>query len=1121
MASRLLALALGVLGLGLQPVVAQCTDFTPGWGFPGNGLNSTVFDLDSFDDGSGSRLVAAGRFSGSPNAVVCAWDGSSWQSIATSTASSDEARALAVHDDGTGATLYAAGRITTVGGVSVTNIAKRVSTNWQPLGSGVNGTVEAIASFDDGSGPMLYAVGTFTTAGGLPAPNVARWNGSAWQVAGALVGTPHALAIFDGGSGPQLYVAGNLNAGPLQRWNGTSWSVVPGISWSSATRWALAVHDDGSGVGSCLYLGGSFSAPDDNLARWNGSQWLPMPGTLTGRVSGLGVFREAGVDHLFVAGPNSFNGADYGRIARWNGSTWSPLGFGIGYTSGNVYALQPQDDGNGERLFLGGTFLNMGGLPASGIARFGEPCGLPVVTSQPQSVQLRPEQAGGSHFVALSVQATGTQPLSYQWFKDGSPLSNSVDVSGATLSSLELYRWNASTVGDYTCAVTNGVGTVYSLPATVSIPSGPGEETWEYPPYFLPPRALDSHPGATVVTYSSAIFASDGSAILLGDIDQNGTVAPGRFALVQGSTSLIARAGMPAPQCEAGTVFQGTVASPLFPAAGGQVAFRATLLGYTLPDGSQGIFHFDGSQLALVARSGSTLPGLAPGETVRDLSDPGTADSGLVAFRAKIFSGSTWLGTGLWSWTPTTGAQLELRTGQAAPGSTAIVLSFASSQPQVVTPDGRILIDVTLNTNTGWKRSIVPPNDVLVLLGPPGALQKVVQSGDVSPGYPPVCNFEYPWAMLPTPDGLIITSWIAGPSLFVSMGMYRWNSSGLSLLARRGNSVPGAPAAITFNTMTPLAVNANGDVAFEATYLGSCTNCGTRALCVRRGGTLHRVYDNGLALPPFTPTGMTPQSYSSVRLDDRGRLALTVGIGIGSSIWSYTLGWSEERGPFVLAGEGWQHALPGGGTDTLWGASPASHFVGDLLASGPPLATGRFLALSLSHARNPRGLFIADFDAAANNLLGPAEFVCSGDGASGPCPCGNTGGAGLGCANSVGTGAGLAVTGSALLARDDLAFQISGVPSGAAALLFQTGQLLAAPSTLGDGLKCAGGLSKRLGLRQADSLGQAAWGPGLAASGGWSAGTSQIFQVWYRDLAGSPCNQRSNTTNALRVTFTP
>jgi hypothetical protein len=870
MASRLLAVALLALALPVARSTAQCTDFSPGWGYPGNGLGATVRDLLSFDDGSGSQLYAAGHFPGSAPSLVRRWNGSNWRSIGSAYVVNDEVRALEVYDHGSGPELYAAGKLTTLGHGPLTNIARRVGSSWQALGSGVNGVVEALASFDDGSGTKLYVIGSFTTAGGVPAPNVARWNGSNWESIGALAGTPHALAVHDDGSGARLYVAGNLNAGPLQRWTGSAWSVVPGVAWNVATRWALASHDDGSGVGSCLYLGGDFSAPSQHLARWNGSQWLSLPGTLTGPVTALGVFREAGVERLFVAGPTSFNGSDFGRIARWNGASWGPLGNGAGHSSGAVLTLQSHDDGNGERLFLGGSFLDMGGLPAHSIARFGDPCGLPVVTSQPQSVQLQPEHGTASKLVQFTVAATGTQPLSFQWLKDGIPLSSTLDINGVASPSLELARWTASTAGSYTCAVSNGVGTTLSQAATLSIPQGPAEEPWEYTPLLVPPRALDSTPGATVVAFESAEFASDGSAIVLGEIEQGGNVRLGRFSLVNGLTRWVATDGMQAPQCELGATFFGTIASSVAPAAGGQVAFLAPLVGSTLPNGDKGIFHFDGSQLVLVARSGVTLPGLGAGETVRQLSFPGAADNGLVAFRANIYSGNAWIGSGLWSWSASAGAQLELRTGQPAPGMAALVQSFPSQVQQVVTPDGRILIDVLLDTNTGWKRSIVPPQDALVLLGHPGFLSKVVQSGDVAPGFPSSCNIELPHALLPTPDGLVITSWIAGPGQFESRAMYRWQPGNLSLLVKSGDPVPGAPAAISMGAMTPLAVNASGDVAFETTYLGNCAGCGTRAICVRRSGTLQRVFDNGLALPPFTPAGMKPLSWTRAALDERG-----------------------------------------------------------------------------------------------------------------------------------------------------------------------------------------------------------------------------------------------------------
>jgi hypothetical protein len=71
----------------------------------------------------------------------------------------------------------------------------------------------------------------------------------------------------------------------------------------------------------------------------------------------------------------------------------------------------------------------------------------------------------------------------------------------------------------------------------------------------------------------------------------------------------------------------------------------------------------------------------------------------------------------------------------------------------------------------------------------------------------------------------------------------------------------------------------------------------------------------------------------------------------------------------------------------------------------------------------------------------------------------------------------------------------------------------------GDGLRCVGGNVTRLGLRTANAFGLADFGPGLAAQGGWQAGTSTSFQLWYRDPSGGPCGGGFNLSNALRVTF--
>ena len=147
---------------------------------------------------------------------------------------------------------------------------------------------------------------------------------------------------------------------------------------------------------------------------------------------------------------------------------------------------------------------------------------------------------------------------------------------------------------------------------------------------------------------------------------------------------------------------------------------------------------------------------------------------------------------------------------------------------------------------------------------------------------------------------------------------------------------------------------------------------------------------------------------------------------------------------------------------------------------------------------------------------------CFGDGAGTPCPCGNNGGAGEGCANSTGSGAVLGAGGSASVAADDLAFQADNLIPSQPALLFVADNAVNAGSgvTFGDGLRCAGGNVRRLGVKSPDSNGAATWGPGLNALGGWSAGQTQRFQAWYRDPSG-PCATGFNLSHGVEVTFQP
>lgn len=152
--------------------------------------------------------------------------------------------------------------------------------------------------------------------------------------------------------------------------------------------------------------------------------------------------------------------------------------------------------------------------------------------------------------------------------------------------------------------------------------------------------------------------------------------------------------------------------------------------------------------------------------------------------------------------------------------------------------------------------------------------------------------------------------------------------------------------------------------------------------------------------------------------------------------------------------------------------------------------------------------------------VGVQESFCFGDGSATPCPCGNNGGPGGGCATVSGLGAVLSASGSGSVGADDLGFVASGMQPGRLALLLCTPDAAngGAGTPFGDGLRCLSGPLRRLGTRITDLNGAASWGPGLAQFDAWNAGHTRRFQVGFRDTAG-PCGSGFNFTQGLKVQF--
>ena len=272
---------------------------------------------------------------------------------------------MTVLDLGGGPALFVGGQFDGAGGVPAENLARWDGTSWSSLGTDLGGHVRGLAGFDSG-GPHLVAVGSIGTVAGAAAHGIAMWDGSEWGPVGTVGGHGvggeiHALATWDDGNGPGLYAAGHFNQASgnprssIARWDGLRWSALSSGLWNVCCgvpiARAMTVFDDGGGP--ALYVGGNFSGTHfpsqfvEGIAKWNGTAWSPLGSGFNLNSSEHGAHSMIAFDDgtgpkLYVGGQfTRVDGVPVANIARWDGSGWA----GFGGANGTVYALAVYDDG--------------------------------------------------------------------------------------------------------------------------------------------------------------------------------------------------------------------------------------------------------------------------------------------------------------------------------------------------------------------------------------------------------------------------------------------------------------------------------------------------------------------------------------------------------------------------------------------------------------------------------------------------------------------------------------------------------------------------------------------------------------------------------------------------------
>ncbi len=280
----------------------QDPDLTP-WGFLRIEGPTARGRLAAFGDFERVGNVAA--------TGLAIWDGESWESVTTAlrpaTVQAERAavRCAVVFDDGSGEALYFGGSFTDVSG-SIRNVARWRGGVLEGVGGGlgaglISGQVQevrALVVHDDGSGAALYAGGSFNVAG--EPRYLARWRGGGWETVGGVEPSHYVYSLWSEGEGDLegLYAAGSLTtigSTPVRyvaRWDGTAWRAMDRGLPTAAGE--MVVFDRGDGAGRQMFTSRLWASLP--VWRWTGETWVEDGEYARG---GFAVVRAEGEEHVY------------------------------------------------------------------------------------------------------------------------------------------------------------------------------------------------------------------------------------------------------------------------------------------------------------------------------------------------------------------------------------------------------------------------------------------------------------------------------------------------------------------------------------------------------------------------------------------------------------------------------------------------------------------------------------------------------------------------------------------------------------------------------------------------------------------------------------------------------
>ncbi|HYE62325.1 MAG TPA: hypothetical protein VD997_10035 [Phycisphaerales bacterium] len=361
--------------------------------------NSNIRALHTFNDGSGTKLYAAGYFTsiaGQPIHSIAAWDGATWHAANAGLLPQEgfptDIYTLTVHNDGAGPRLHAAGCINTIArNFGDTAVARLEGGTWVSLlaedqTSNARSASKLLSTVENGA-PVLYAaMGSLVE----DPTRIRRFSGGVWTNVGQPIATSvdlstdeiSELLIAPINGQNTLLALGTVANGAL-RWTGTTWSTIE--SWNSLPPppAGARIYADPAATDGVYYIDGAPRKgntyldstapvpPSRGLARFSrdsqsllvfasetqtalhdGTAWITLP-AVPGNIQTLRASRDTigqGDTAFLVTATDAA-----AQVYRLDGLQWSPVGPPIeANTSSFFRAVQTYSSGAGPEVYVGG-----------------------------------------------------------------------------------------------------------------------------------------------------------------------------------------------------------------------------------------------------------------------------------------------------------------------------------------------------------------------------------------------------------------------------------------------------------------------------------------------------------------------------------------------------------------------------------------------------------------------------------------------------------------------------------------------------------------------------------------------------------------------------------------------